>query len=217
MMDDEKQLLGEYGRKRPYSVPEGYFENLASRVMERVGEKPAAVITPWKRVRRPLAIAASVCALVGVGLAFLHQSGEEAATQTGNVVAQATPSDSTARRAARANPERASQSYHQSRMAEAEQKVIALEQQLATATQTLTNANSTLTNANLTLASANQTVASDTQTVESGEGRLVAMATPSAASSPSPARDEAHMDVLDAAADHVMADAADLFAMLEDE
>lgn len=196
MMDDEKQLTNQLGRKRPFSVPEGYFENLTQRVMERVGEKPAPTVTLWQRVRRPLAVAASVCVLVGVGLAFLHQTSEQVAPQPIQEVAQATQTDSSARLTAQASLAEAAKSYYDEKMDEAIQKVRVLEQQTASANETLTNVNQRLTNASKTLTSTNQRHANSGQTV---------------------AYNEEHLDVLDAAADYVMADAADLYAMLEDE
>ena len=35
-MDLEKQLLSEYGNKRPFKVSDGYFDNLSERIMEHI-------------------------------------------------------------------------------------------------------------------------------------------------------------------------------------
>ena len=35
-MNEEKDLLKRYGRKTPFRVPDGYFENFADRLMEQL-------------------------------------------------------------------------------------------------------------------------------------------------------------------------------------
>ena len=35
-MDLEKQLLSDYGNKRPFKVSDGYFDNLSERIMEHI-------------------------------------------------------------------------------------------------------------------------------------------------------------------------------------
>ncbi len=62
----------------PFTVPDGYFEQLASDILARLPERPSAVVTPvslWRRLSRPLiGVAASVCvAIFGVSI-YLHST-----------------------------------------------------------------------------------------------------------------------------------------------
>ena len=53
-MKEENELRKKYGAPNPFSVPEGYFENLAGKVMEQLPEKesqPQPEVTMWERVR----------------------------------------------------------------------------------------------------------------------------------------------------------------------
>lgn len=79
-MDEEARLLERYGRQRPFSVPEGYFEQLQRRVMDEV-QRPAPQVSLWTRARKPLAVAAGVCALVAVGLHYLPKQQEPQTAQ----------------------------------------------------------------------------------------------------------------------------------------
>lgn len=49
--------------KLPYSVPEGYFENLESRVTENISRRPGLS----QRLAPAMAIAASMLILLGIG------------------------------------------------------------------------------------------------------------------------------------------------------
>ena len=60
-MNEEKDLLQKYGRKTPFSVPEGYFEHFTDRLMKRLPDKEtqaAPVVTMWDRVKPWLYMAA---------------------------------------------------------------------------------------------------------------------------------------------------------------
>jgi len=72
MNKDEKILEEYFGKKQPFQVPEGYFDDFASKLMAQLPEKDARVIkmqpTLWQRFR-PYAVAASVVAVIfSVGL-----------------------------------------------------------------------------------------------------------------------------------------------------
>lgn len=42
-MKEENELRKKYGAPNPFTVPEGYFENLAGKVMEQLPEKKASL------------------------------------------------------------------------------------------------------------------------------------------------------------------------------
>jgi hypothetical protein len=53
-MKEEKELLTRMGRQEPFTVPDGYFESLTERVMQRLPEKvtpEAEPLTLWQRVK----------------------------------------------------------------------------------------------------------------------------------------------------------------------
>lgn len=78
-MDNEEKLLAEYGRRRPFSVPQGYFEALSASVMAEVARESAVRrVSLWGRVRKPLAVAASIVVLLGVGISYFALSSEQA-------------------------------------------------------------------------------------------------------------------------------------------
>lgn len=62
-MKEEDKILENIGTENPFRVPEGYFENLVSEVMNRLPEKEKFAIaqrepTRWERVRPWLYMAA---------------------------------------------------------------------------------------------------------------------------------------------------------------
>lgn len=71
-MDLEKQLLSDYGNKRPFKVSDGYFDNLSERIMEHISIDAGNVEQTHKNniklIRRlkPLLMAASI-----IGFVFL--------------------------------------------------------------------------------------------------------------------------------------------------
>ncbi|KXB36788.1 hypothetical protein HMPREF1870_02616 [Bacteroidales bacterium KA00344] len=81
---EEKFISDKFGHRTPFKVPEGYFDDLASQIMQNIPEQSYQVEgvrivemkeSRWRRLR-PIAIAAaSVCvAVFGMGI-YLH-SGE---------------------------------------------------------------------------------------------------------------------------------------------
>ena len=69
MMNEEEYLRSKMGKRNPFTVPEGYFEQLTQQVMARIPaeeqeKKPAAKKTIIRQLRPWLYAAACVC--VGV-------------------------------------------------------------------------------------------------------------------------------------------------------
>jgi|SRR5574344_379103 hypothetical protein len=64
-MKEEDNILNRCGNRRPFAVPEGYFENLTESIMSSLPEKDTKqrtlVMTPWTRFR-PIVYAAAAIA-----------------------------------------------------------------------------------------------------------------------------------------------------------
>lgn len=72
MIKEEDILVSRFGKENHFKVPEGYFEQLADKVMERLPEQEARIVpiqpTMWQRLPlRKIAAAVAVVALMGVG------------------------------------------------------------------------------------------------------------------------------------------------------
>ena len=90
MMNEEEYLNSKMGRRNPFTVPEGYFEQLTAQVMERLPQaqivdlskpkKPAAKVAVMKRIRPWLYAAA--CLFVGVFIAAMVFNNREDNTAT---------------------------------------------------------------------------------------------------------------------------------------
>lgn len=77
MVDNEQNLLTQFGRQRPFCMPDGYLEQLQQTVMQRVANEPTEHRpTLWVRLRKPLTVAASVALLAGVALGLLTKNGQ---------------------------------------------------------------------------------------------------------------------------------------------
>lgn len=67
-MKEEDELLRKLGTGNPFTVPEGYFENFSSKLMERLPEKepalPQPAITTWQRIKPWVYMAAMFCGLM---------------------------------------------------------------------------------------------------------------------------------------------------------
>ena len=80
MMNEEEYLKSKVGNRNPFTVPEGYFEQLAQQMMDRIPAttqevKPAPKKTVFKQLRPWLYAAACIC--VGVftaGVLFNSQN-----------------------------------------------------------------------------------------------------------------------------------------------
>ena len=69
MMNEEQYLSTRMGKRNPFTVPEGYFEQLTAQVMDQLPEKKPAKVAVMKRIRPWLYAAACVC--VGVFIAAI--------------------------------------------------------------------------------------------------------------------------------------------------
>ena len=81
-MKEENYLKQAYGTETPFKVPEGYFDDFATRMMEMLPEQEAKVVemkpSVWLRWR-PYVAAASVCAVIfGAGLFYSNHFAEPA-------------------------------------------------------------------------------------------------------------------------------------------
>ena len=100
-MNLEEKLLSEYGNKRPFKLPEGYFDNLDEQIISQIVEvkddtnnHEKVNIKPIRRFR-PLLIAASFVGLIVVGVASInlfqqYQSVEKVETKVNKLMMQPT-------------------------------------------------------------------------------------------------------------------------------
>lgn len=100
-MNLEEKLLSEYGNKRPFKLPEGYFDNLDDQIISQIVEDKDDTnnhekvnIKPIRRFR-PLLIAASFVGLIVVGVASInlfqqYQSAEKVETKVNKLMMQPT-------------------------------------------------------------------------------------------------------------------------------
>lgn len=98
-MDAEEKLFEQrFGKKQPFTVPDGYFDQLAERVMERLPEQqPASVpqVSVGHKWRRWAVAAAAVGVVLTGSLVFMGQrSGNESlATTSHRATATTTETD----------------------------------------------------------------------------------------------------------------------------
>ena len=102
MEKEEKYIEATFGRKAPFKVPEGYFDDLASRLMERLPEQgkaqPVVVChmrpSAWRRWRKAIAVAAAsvAVAMMGVGAYVHHETHASSRAQLAGAASQATSS-----------------------------------------------------------------------------------------------------------------------------
>lgn len=86
-MKEENELRKKYGAPNPFTVPEGYFENLAGKVMEQLPEKesqPQPEVTMWERVRPWVYMAAMFCGLMFGVRVMVNQSKLPVSSQNGH-------------------------------------------------------------------------------------------------------------------------------------
>ena len=78
-MNEEDIIKQHFGNSAPFKVPEGYFDNLADRIMQNLPEKEAQVVpirnSFWSK-KRVIAVAASVAVLI-VGASGLLWNKED--------------------------------------------------------------------------------------------------------------------------------------------
>lgn len=75
MTNEEEYLISKMGKKTPFSVPEGYFEQFTKQIMEQLPERKHAKKAVIKQLRPWLAAVACVC--VGAFVAALAFSSQE--------------------------------------------------------------------------------------------------------------------------------------------
>ena len=76
-MYEEDYLNSKLGKKNPFTVPEGYFEQLTAQVMEKLPEKQVAKTATIKRLRPWFYAAACICIGVFIaGIAFNNNNDE---------------------------------------------------------------------------------------------------------------------------------------------
>lgn len=100
-MELEEQLLSEFGNRRPFKSPDGYFDNLETRIMSQITAKETEAneetqiskkdnTISFKRLR-PLMIAASFIGLIVIGVITMHFfQGNEQLQQNKNIAATPT-------------------------------------------------------------------------------------------------------------------------------
>lgn len=86
-MKEDKDLLKKYGKKNPFTVPEGYFQNFNERLMEQLPEKEVISkpkIRTWDRIKPWVYMAAMFVGLMFTVRAFVgEQRLQNAGTETG--------------------------------------------------------------------------------------------------------------------------------------
>lgn len=191
-MDEEARLLERYGRQSPFQVPEGYFEELTGRILLQTTRRPSPTVSLWRRLRKPLAVAAGVCLLAGIGFHLLPQHTDNTLT------AQQTPPQT---------PQKAPQpsSKKVAPMPATQQATILPLSVEATPQET----------AEAETATAQHVAAAIKHVAYKGKAVHTAQLHPQ----PSHGEDvdDASNEMLDAAADYMMLDADDLYALMADE
>ena len=81
-MKEDKDLLKKYGKKNPFTVPEGYFQDFSEKLMEQLPEKevmPEPEIRMWDRIKPWVYMAAMFVGLMFTVRAFV---GEQPSSQS---------------------------------------------------------------------------------------------------------------------------------------
>lgn len=81
MMNEEDYLNSKMGKRNPFTVPEGYFEQLTSQVMQKLPETKAEKPALIKRLRPWLYAAACVCVGVFIAAVAFNNNNEEVRKQ----------------------------------------------------------------------------------------------------------------------------------------
>ena len=79
-MEEEKYISDKLGRRNPFTVPEGYFEQLTTKVMEQIPDRRPKARRVW--MRPVWWAAAAVCALFVSTAAWLVIPGESQQNQS---------------------------------------------------------------------------------------------------------------------------------------
>lgn len=90
-MDEAETLLKQqFGTRQPFTVPDGYFETIADRVMARLPEHTTEVsstvqdhrLQPWQHWRTLVSVAACACAILLGGTWIARLSAPDATEGT---------------------------------------------------------------------------------------------------------------------------------------
>lgn len=99
MLKEERFIREKFGKKNPFSVPDGYFDSFADKLMEQLPEPQAQVIEMraeswWRKLPlRKVAAIIGVAAFLGGGaLFFAHNGGSGHAPMATNAHHQVQPS-----------------------------------------------------------------------------------------------------------------------------
>lgn len=97
MNREDQYLEQQFGRRTPFRVPEGYFDGLASQILQNLPEpeKKQARVVPrsfWYRKRKTIAVAAASVCLAIFGLGRMVQADRHAAPNMAESSASASAS-----------------------------------------------------------------------------------------------------------------------------
>ena len=74
MMNEEQYIKSRMGGKNPFQVPEGYFDSLTTKVMQRLPEQPKRSLTV--RLRPWMYAAACVVAVLFTTIVYFYPSAD---------------------------------------------------------------------------------------------------------------------------------------------
>lgn len=101
MLNEETYINERFGKKNPFTVPDGYFEQLTERVMSRLPEASQAPVAEQKAERgRPALIRrlrpwlAAACIAGAIVCTAVYLKPDVNTTPTGDELAEATYTDS---------------------------------------------------------------------------------------------------------------------------
>lgn len=75
MMNEEAYIKNRTGKRNPFTVPEGYFDQLSGRIMSRLPEKAVPQTTVIKRLRPLLYAAACICIAIFCVTVYFNHAG----------------------------------------------------------------------------------------------------------------------------------------------
>ncbi len=81
-MNEEMYIQEKVGKRNPFRVPEGYFDNLTAQVMSNLPEQPKRRAKSVFMRPAFYAVAASVCALLIAGAAWMWSPSAEVSSPT---------------------------------------------------------------------------------------------------------------------------------------
>lgn len=89
-MKEEDNILKKCGKKNPFKVPEGYFENFKDNLMDKLPEKENSIhkISTWQRIKPWIYMTAMFCGLMLSVKVFLEKPDTEKQMFTTSQTAQ---------------------------------------------------------------------------------------------------------------------------------